>query len=227
MPSPARPPATHILFDMDGVLLDTEPIYTEVTAKIVAQFGKTYDWSVKSHMIGRPALDAARYLVQTLDLPISAEDYLAQRDAMLQRGFATCSAMPGAEALVRRLHGGGVPMAVATSSSRPMVAIKTARHAWFDLFTAVVSGDDAAVAHGKPAPDIFIEAAARIGAPPASTLVFEDSPAGLAAGIAANMRVIAIPDPHMDKNRYPGADLIIASLADFSPADYGLPVAEE
>ena len=66
---------THVIFDMDGLLLDTEIFYTEVTQEITNRFGKTFDWSIKSRMIGLPSLDAARYLVNTLKLPITAEQY--------------------------------------------------------------------------------------------------------------------------------------------------------
>lgn len=219
-----RDPVTHILFDLDGLLLDTERIYTEATQKIVGRFGKTFDWSLKRHMLGRPALDSARYLVQGLALPISAEAYLAERNGLLREGFAACAARPGAIKLVRHLHRHGIPMAVATSSARDLFEVKITRHtAWVGLLNVVVCGDDPAIARGKPAPDIFVIAASRLGAEPASTLVFEDSPLGLEAGIAANMRVVAVPDPNMDKTRYPGADLIIDSLLAFAPEAYGLP----
>ena len=223
-PHPDKPtPITHVLFDLDGLLLDTERIYTTVTQKIVGRFGKTYDWGLKRNMIGRPAMDSARYLVEALALPISAQAYLDERNGLLRAGFAVCEAMPGAEKLVRHLHRHGVPMAVATSSARDLFEVKTARHAaWFGLFDVVVCGDDPAIARGKPAPDIFRIAAARLGAGAGSTLVFEDSPLGLEAGVAANMRVVAVPDPNMDKARYRQADLIIDSLTEFAPERYGL-----
>ena len=78
-----RRPVTHVIFDMDGVLLDTERFYTQVTQEIVGRYGKTFDWSVKGDMIGRTALDAARYLVETLELPIAPEEYLREREAGL------------------------------------------------------------------------------------------------------------------------------------------------
>ena len=218
------PPATHILFDMDGLLLDTEVIYTAVTQTIVGRFGKTYDWDLKARMIGLPAPESARLLVDALQLPITPAQYLAERAELSHDAFAACDALPGAEALVRHLHTHRVPMAVATSSGRALFDLKTTRHrAWFDLMDGVVCGDDPQVKNGKPAPDIFLVAAARIGAQPESTLVFEDSPQGLAAGVAARMRVIAVPDARMEKTDYADADMILDSLPQFAPEAYGLP----
>ena len=216
--------ATHALFDMDGLLLDTESIYTKVTQQIVSRFGKTFDWSLKSNMIGRKAIDSARYLVTQLELPLSAEDYLSERNVILRQEFATSSALPGAERLVRHLHHHGVPIALATSSNRDLYEIKSSQHrSWFSLFNTVVTGDDPEVSDGKPAPDIFNIAAKRLEADPSRTLVFEDASSGLAAGMTAGMRVIVVPDSNMDKARYVGADLMLDSLLDFDPSHYGLP----
>jgi pseudouridine 5'-phosphatase len=216
-------PVTGIIYDMDGLLLDTEGIYTEVTRQIVGRFGKTYDWSIKQHMIGRPALESARYLVEALGLPIRAEQYLEERESLLREQFPFAAAMPGAERLVRHLHAHGVPQAVATSSSELLFRLKTLRHDWFVLFDAVVTGDDPAVEHGKPAPDIFLTAARRLKREPATCLVFEDAPSGLQAGLAAGMRVIAVPDPNMNPERYATAHELLDSLQAFDPERWGLP----
>ena len=215
---------THVLFDVDGLLLDTEPVYTAATNAVLARFGKTFDWSLKANMIGRRAIDSARYLVREMQLPIGAEEYLAERNKFLRKNFAACEALPGAEELVRHLHRHRIPIAVATSSERDLFEIKITRHNWFALFDAVVSGDD--VAHGKPAPDIFLRAAQSIGGAPQSPLVFEDAPSGVAAARAATMRVIAVPDARMDKARYRDADAVLHSLAEFSPESYGLPARD-
>ncbi len=216
--------ATACIFDMDGLLLDTESIYTQITQSIVGQYGKTYDWSLKGNMIGRPMLDSARYLVRMLELPITPEEYLKERSGLARTEFPKCHPMPGARELVSHLSRHNIPIAVATSSHRNLYEIKTTRHQnWFALFDAVVTGDDPEISRGKPAPDIFLIAAKRLGVDPVSALVFEDAPSGLEAGIAAGAQVIAIPDSNMDKSRYTGATQILASLEQFNPERFGLP----
>jgi pseudouridine-5'-monophosphatase len=210
-----RAPATHVIFDMDGVLLDTERLYTQATQQIVGRWGKTFDWSIKANMIGRPALDSARYLVETLALPMTPEAYLEERAVIFEALMPTAAAMPGARALTDALAARGVPMAVASSSSRAMFELKTLRHReWFARFAAIVLGDDPRVRRGKPAPDIFLVAADALGAPPPACVVVEDAPAGVSAARAAGMRVVAVPDPGNDRERFAGADLVVASLAD-------------
>ncbi|MFT5111485.1 MAG: pseudouridine-5'-monophosphatase [Parasphingorhabdus sp.] len=212
------------LFDMDGLLLNTEIVYTEVTQQIVGKFGKTYDWSIKSNMIGRPAIDSARYLVGALDLPITAEQYLEQRNGLLRTAFANCDALPGAERLIRHLKAQSIPIAVATSAYQELFEIKTRNHkSWFNLFDTVVTGDDPEIGQGKPAPDIFLVAVKRLGGIASEALVFEDAPSGLQAGKAAGMQVVVVPDANMDKQRYSAADVILDSLEDFQPEQFGLP----
>ncbi|GJL82685.1 MAG: haloacid dehalogenase [marine bacterium B5-7] len=213
-----------VLFDMDGLLLDTESIYTEITQQIVSRFGKVFDWSIKGNMIGRDSTSSSRYLVSALDLPISAEDYLCERDSMLRVAFPRAQPLAGARELIEHLSAHRIPIAVASSSSREMFDIKTRNHQdWFRLFDTVVTGDDPEVGAAKPSPDIFLTASARLGGPASHTLVFEDAPSGLAAGLAAGMHVIAIPDPNMDASRYSGAREVLGSLTEFAPQKYGLP----
>ena len=207
----------YAIFDLDGVLLDTEPLYTEATAAVAARFGKVYDWSVKRDCIGRGTLEAARIIVDALALPLTPEALVHERDAHLTALVARAPAMRGAEAFTRALAARGVPLAIATSTEAPLFAVKAARHRdWLGIFGAAVCGDDPRVARSKPAPDIFLAAAQDLGAPPESCLVFEDSPFGVEAARAAGMQVIALPDPAMDRARYARASAVVAGFAELT-----------
>lgn len=215
---------THLIYDLDGLLLDTETLYTEATQQIASRYGKTFDWSIKAHMIGRPALDSARHLITSLDLPLAPEAYISEREHILATMFPDAEPLPGAERLTRHLAAQGVPQALATSSSQHLLELKIQRHRdWFALFDPVVTGEDPEVKQGKPAPDIFLLAAQRLGAEPSRCLVFEDAPSGMRAARAAGMAVVVVPDPHMDKGFYEEADQILTSLTEFDPAAWGLP----
>ena len=216
-------PVGAVIFDMDGVLLATERFYTEVTQTIVGRWGKTFDWSVKANMIGRPGRDSARYLVETLALPITADEYLVERESMLEALFPQAVAMAGARELTATLAARGVPQAVATSSGRRLFELKTSRHRdWFRVFDAVVLGDDPRLHRGKPAPDIFLLAADELGVDPATCLVVEDATVGVAAAHAAGMQVIAVPDPDNDPRPFADADLVLPSLEVVTPELLGL-----
>jgi len=215
-------PARYVIFDLDGVLLDTEPLYTRATQQVVSPYGKVFDWSIKGDIIGRDALSGAQHAVQRLELPISAEEYLARREPILRELFREAEEYPGARQFVACLAQRRVRMAIATSSEQDLCQLKIARHAWFSSFSAVVCGDDPRIEHLKPAPDIFLVAAAELGAPPAECVVFEDSPAGVEAALSAGMQVVALPDPGMERSRYAAAQIVIGGFGELLPEDLGL-----
>ena len=213
-----------ILYDMDGLLLDTENFYTDVTQQIVSRYGKNFDWSIKSQMLGRPALESAKTLVRVLELPIRPEDYLTERTALLNQRFPKAEAMQGAIELTQRMKLAGVPQAVATSSTKEAYTLKTTKHQkWFAGFDAIVTGDHPDIQNGKPAPDIFLVAARKLGVAPGECLVFEDAPAGVEAARAAGMSVVVVPDPQMDQKLVKDADQKLNSLLEFEPSDWSLP----
>jgi pseudouridine 5'-phosphatase len=215
-------PVSHVIFDLDGVLLDSEPIYTKATQQVIGPFGKVFDWSIKGDMIGRSSLEGARHLIRTLDLPLTPEEYLRRRRPILEALFREVSEIPGARRFAEALRERGVPLAVATSSESALYRLKTAHHPWFEQFAAIVCGDDPRVTRLKPAPDVFLVTAQLLGVSPERCLVFEDSLAGVSAARAAGMQVVALPDPAMDKSRYAEADLVISGYDELTPADIGL-----
>jgi pseudouridine-5'-monophosphatase len=208
---PLKPPLAAVIFDLDGVLLDTEPLYTRGIQEVVGAYGKVYDWSIKRDMMGRSELEGAKLLLARLDLPLSEAEYLSRREPILERLFRTSPAMPGAADLVRALAMRGLPIAVATSSRARFFEMKTAPHAWFASFRTVVCGDDPEVVALKPDPQIFLVAAARLGIAPARCLVIEDSPAGVLAARRAGMQVAALPDPALGAAALAEADLVASS----------------
>ena len=192
---------------MDGLLLDTEGIYTEVTQQIVGEFGKVFDWSVKGKIIGRRAIQAAEIIVESLDLPITPQDYLDSRKNVLLEKFKDTAPLPGAKEMTTHFFDFGIPQALATSSSSPMFEAKFEKHKkWFSQFTQIIKGDDPELKEGKPAPDIFLLAARRLGVDPAECLVFEDAPTGTEAALAAGMSVVvAVSYTHLT---LPTSDLV-------------------
>lgn len=220
----ATPRITHIIFDNDGLLLDTEPFYTKAHEALANRYGKVFDWTVKSKMIGLRAEDSADVVIRALQLPLSVAEYLQERKHLLEVMFPQAEPMPGAVRLSMHLREAGIPQAVATSSDRYYFDLKITRHQeWYGIFQCVVFGDDPEIQRGKPAPDIFLLAAKRLQANPEHCLVIEDSPAGIEAARAAGMFAIAVPDPHMDDCAYSGAHQVIRSLNELDPARWGLP----
>ncbi|KAF3962486.1 hypothetical protein ACB098_01G347900 [Castanea mollissima] len=230
--SSGKGPITHVIFDMDGLLLDTEKYYTEVQEIILARYNKPFDWSLKAKMMGMKAIEAARVFVEETGISdsLTAEEFLVEREAMLQNLFPNSELMPGASRLIKHLHAKGIPICLATGSHRRHFELKTQRHGeLFSLMHHVVLGDDPEVKQGKPSPDIFLAASKRFEGGPVDShkfLVFEDAPSGVNAAKNAGMSVVMVPDPRLDSSYHAIADQVLSSLLDFNPDDWGLPPFE-
>ncbi|KAM8717301.1 hypothetical protein ACLKA7_004066 [Drosophila subpalustris] len=218
---------THCIFDMDGLLLDTEKIYEEITRQIAGSFGRPYPEAVRFRVMGTQEKRSAEIAIDECQLPITVGDFLKRYHKMCGERMRNVPLLEGAERLLRHLHANKVPFALATSSGAEMVELKTTNHReLFDLFNHRVCGSsDKEVKNGKPAPDIFLIAAARFSdkPKPENCLVFEDSPNGVSAGESAGMQTIMVPDPRLSKDRCSHATQVLRSLEDFKPEQFGLP----
>eukprot|EP00835_Amoeboradix_gromovi_P001986 NODE_102_length_20354_cov_0.272018.p8 type:complete len:231 gc:universal NODE_102_length_20354_cov_0.272018:13214-12522(-) len=218
-----------VLFDMDGLLINTEDIYTMVTTQILSKYNKTFDWDLKMKMMGLRQLDAAKLLATTLNVDLTPEDYLEIRNQLHLKHFEGCELLQGVEKLVLHLKKNNIPIAVASSSNMEPFEIKTRRHKHvFDLFDIVVLGDDPELKRGKPHEDIFVLAAERLGFKPCdSIIVFEDALSGLDAANRGGFSTIWIPHPEMPKVEHNFNCTKLDSMLCFKPEDFGLPPYEE
>lgn len=220
-------PVTHVIFDLDGLLLDTEHIYKDVICTVLARYGKTYSEELQMRVLGTLELDTARIITSSLNLPISIEDFDKELKKLQRDLLGNGTLMKGAEKLIRHFHSKGVPLAVATSSSEESMKLKLKN--FQELFSCighfVMGSSDPEVKRGKPNPDIFLITAKRFkdSPPPEKCLVFEDAPSGVLGARAANMQVVMVPDKFVTEEKRKPATLVLNSLEDFKPELFGLP----
>ena len=213
MPRPAA-----CLFDLDGLLLDTEPSHAEAWSQAAAHFGLRLAPSQLLQLRGRRRLDCAQqvqtWIADGCGIAVASEALLAVRQPIAERLLAQAPAMAGAEALVKRCLKLEIPMALATSSSQEAVLLKAAPHPWLSAIAVRVHGDDPELLHGKPAPDVFLLAAERLGVDPGSSWALEDSPAGAEAALAAGCQVYVLRPEGIAASEYPPGVGWLTSLAD-------------
>ncbi|MGB3403870.1 MAG: HAD-IA family hydrolase [Microcoleaceae cyanobacterium] len=222
------PKITHLIYDLDGLLLDTETLHTKVNQMIANRYGQTIDPELQFKLCGRKSKDSAKLIVETLKLPVTVETFIQEKDAIIYQYYVNVPPLAGAVRLTKHFAAHQIPQAIATSSSSRPFSAKTQSHqAWFSIFQYIINGDNPSIKQGKPAPDIFLITAEELGTKPEQCLVFEDSLAGVAAARAAQMSVVAVPAPDMDKSLYKQADQVLNSLAEFQPQDWGLPAFKQ
>jgi HAD superfamily hydrolase (TIGR01509 family) len=191
VPEPTRPAA--VVFDMDGVIVDTEHVWHEVREELVADWGGRDVPDAQQAMMGMSSTEWSRYMHEELELEQAPEAINAEVvRRMLVRYATDLPVIPGAIEAIRVLHAAGLPLAVASSSNRELIDAVLEAAGVVACFAATVSSEE--VARGKPSPDVYLEAARRIGVDPGSCAAVEDSSNGIRAAAAAGMRVIAFPN---------------------------------
>ncbi|MFG3084145.1 HAD family hydrolase [Streptomyces parvulus] len=185
--------ALSVIFDLDGTLVDSEPNYYEAGRRTLAEYGvPDFSWADHEAYVGISTRETVADWKRRYALEAPVEELLAVKNRhYLELARTSVRAYPEMRALVERLADEGVPLAVASGSSREAIAAILARTGLDARLRTVVSADE--VVRGKPAPDVFLEAARRIGADPADCVVLEDAAPGAAAAHAAGMRCIAVP----------------------------------
>ena len=205
-----------LVFDLDGVLIQTEEVWDEVREEYIRERGGRYDAAAQRAMMGMSSVEWSRFIHDDLGVPDSPEEISEEVvHRMSARYRERLPMIPGAVDAVGRLAA-LFPLGLASSSNRPLIdlALRESGLEW--CFAVTVSSEE--VAHGKPAPDVYLEAARRLGVAPERCAAVEDSHSGIRSARAAGMYVVAIPNPSFP----PGdealaeADVVLGSLAELT-----------
>ncbi|KAF2866699.1 HAD-like domain-containing protein [Massariosphaeria phaeospora] len=207
------PPIRAALFDMDGLLIDSEDLYTTCTNTLLSRYARPpLPWSIKAQLQGRPGPQAGQIFHAWAQLPIPVDQFLAEQTEIQKELFPQCQPLPGVLDVLEGLEVSGVEIALATSSHAGNFELKSSHlphlFCYFELQHRVL-GDDARIppGKGKPAPDIYLLALSTLNATlrgkgepeisPEECLVFEDSVLGVESGRRAGMQVVWVPHPEL------------------------------
>ena len=205
-----------VVFDLDGVLLDSEEIWDRAREELARERGGRWHDRAQRDMMGMSSTEWSRYMADVIGLPEPPEEInreVVHRLTELYR--EELPAIPGAREAVERLAARW-PLGLASSSNRELIDLVLELLGVEHLFTATVSSEE--VARGKPAADVYLEAARRLGVDPTTAAAVEDSHNGILSAKAARMRVIAIPNAHFppDEDALAAADVVLDSLAELT-----------
>ncbi len=202
-----------VIFDMDGLMLNTETLYTQVAEEILRRRGKLLSTDLLDRMMGRPGAISLQIMIDWHQLDATPEQLQEETreifPAILDQGLEP---MPGLLRLLDQLEQAGIPKAIATSSRRAFAEDVLGRLALLPRFQFVMTCED--VQRGKPDPEIYLTAAHRLELSPPRVLVLEDSQNGCRAAVAAGTFTVAVPGDHSRNHDFTGARLIAESLAD-------------
>jgi HAD superfamily hydrolase (TIGR01509 family) len=201
-----------VVFDLDGVLIQTEELWDEVRSGLAEEHGARYDDEAQRAMMGMSSLEWSRYMHDELGVPEAPEEISAEVVRRMEARYRDrLPLIAGAREAVERLAARW-PLGVASSSNRPLIDAVLELSGLAGCFAATVSSEE--VPRGKPAPDVYLEATRRLGAEPARCAAIEDSHSGIRSAKAAGLRVIAIPNPSFppDDEALEEADVLLRSL---------------
>ena len=206
-----------VVFDLDGLLLETEEIWDEVREALARERGGRWSESAQRDMMGMSSPEWSRYMHDIVGLrepPEEINDLVVER--MAERYRSHLPLLPGAVQAVERIAARWA-LAVASSSNRQLIDLVLELSGLAKHFRATVSSEE--VARGKPAPDVYVEAARRLGVEPTRAAAIEDSDAGIRSAAGAGMRVVAIPNRSFPpgEESLARADVVVDSLADLTP----------
>ncbi len=181
-----------VIFDLDGVLVDSESLWDDARRQLVEESGGVWKDEAQQAMMGMSSSEWSHYMREELGVPMSQEEISEAVVERLEKLYREqLPLLPGATASVTALAQRW-PLALASSSNRPLIELVLELAGLADCFEATVSSEE--VAHGKPAPDVYLEAARRLSSEPGTCVAVEDSTTGLQAAAAAEMGVVAIPN---------------------------------
>ncbi len=202
-----------VVFDLDGLMFNTEHLYRLVGGEVLRRRGKTYDEALFKAMMGRPSVVALQIMIDWHELDATVADLQRENDEIFPAILdAQLAPMPGLVELLSALEAAAVPKAIATSSRRSFVADLLGRHGWLERFEFWLTSED--VTRGKPDPEIYLTAAGRLELRPANVLVLEDSQTGCRAAVDAGTHAVAVPGDHSRDHEFPGARFVAEGLGD-------------
>lgn len=206
---------TTILFDMDGVIADSEPHWSSIDTELLGRYGHVYTPEHKQWVMGKSFPLSSGYYVEQFGLPKTADELTQERKAIARTYYTThIEPFEHAKRVLDWLREYGLRIGLATSAESSLALPFLERHDLLPLFDMLTTGEE--VTNGKPAPDIYLLAAKKLDATPQNCLVVEDALAGVQAGKSAGMRVAAIPDAQfVNPQDYRGkADFILNDLGE-------------
>jgi HAD superfamily hydrolase (TIGR01509 family) len=206
-----------VVFDLDGVLIDTEQLWGEVREELARELGGRWSEHAQADMMGMSSPEWSRYMHEVVGLrepPEQIADEVVRR--MEARYREQLPLIPGAREAVERLAARW-PIGLASSSNRPLIDLALELSGLASFFAVTVSSEE--VARGKPAPDVYLEAVRRLGVAPERAAAVEDSSNGIRSAHSAGLRVVVIPNAHFppDEDALALAEVVIDSLADLTP----------